>query len=195
MSPSSPILNEKKQVKTIRDGLTDDEKRANHIVSEQKRRNTIRLGFKDLTELVPTLKNINNSKSTILFKAVDYIRYLNKRNKSLHDKLNALQLRIQMENKKNVAGRKEPSPLIPLKPASAGLSHHKFSRLPPDTINALLAHKQQQQQLEELQAQLHSQKRLLSKRLVFSHLQDSNNKNATIYRSISIPTTTNTSST
>ncbi|PHZ07513.1 HLH-domain-containing protein, partial [Rhizopus microsporus ATCC 52813] len=67
--------------------LTEEEKRANHIASEQKRRSTIRNGFKELSELVPTLKNINNSKSTVLFKAVEYIKYLEKRNNSLRDKI------------------------------------------------------------------------------------------------------------
>ncbi|OAD04423.1 helix-loop-helix DNA-binding domain-containing transcription factor, partial [Mucor lusitanicus CBS 277.49] len=68
-----------------RDILTDDEKRVNHIASEQKRRNTIRLGFKELTDIIPTLKNINNSKSTILFKAVEYIKHLDKRNRGLRE--------------------------------------------------------------------------------------------------------------
>lgn len=79
--------------------LTEAEKRANHIASEQKRRTTIRTGFKDLTEIVPTLKNINNSKSTVLFKAVDYIRYLEKRTKHLHDKVQTLELRMQVEGR------------------------------------------------------------------------------------------------
>ncbi|KAI9021582.1 Myc-type, basic helix-loop-helix domain-containing protein, partial [Phycomyces nitens] len=85
----SPSLS--KRTKPNRDLLTEDEKRANHIASEQKRRNTIRSGFKDLTDIIPTLKNINNSKSTVLFKAVDYIRHLEKRNKGLKDRLAALQ--------------------------------------------------------------------------------------------------------
>ncbi|KAI7857193.1 hypothetical protein BDC45DRAFT_43363 [Circinella umbellata] len=82
--------------------LTEAEKRANHIASEQKRRTTIRTGFKDLTEIVPTLKNINNSKSTVLFKAVDYIRYLEKRTKSLKEKVNTLEMRVQVEGRKEV---------------------------------------------------------------------------------------------
>ncbi|ORY96652.1 hypothetical protein BCR43DRAFT_439851, partial [Syncephalastrum racemosum] len=79
-----------KRSKPHRELLTEEEKRANHIASEQKRRSTIRNGFKDLTDLVPTLKNINNSKSTVLFKAVDFIRYLEKRNRGLRDKIHAL---------------------------------------------------------------------------------------------------------
>ncbi|KAI9303267.1 hypothetical protein BJ944DRAFT_183672 [Cunninghamella echinulata] len=79
--------------------LTEEEKRSNHIASEQKRRSTIRNGFKDLTEIVPTLKNINNSKSTVLFKAVDYIKYLEKRTKSLRDKAESLEMRVKVEGR------------------------------------------------------------------------------------------------
>ncbi|ORX55725.1 hypothetical protein DM01DRAFT_1406905 [Hesseltinella vesiculosa] len=81
--------------------LTEEEKRNNHIASEQKRRSTIRNGFKDLTDIVPTLKNINNSKSTVLFKAVDYIKYLEKRNKNLRDKISGLEVRVKVEGRVN----------------------------------------------------------------------------------------------
>ncbi|KAI9342714.1 hypothetical protein BD770DRAFT_371750 [Pilaira anomala] len=80
-----------------RELLSDDQKRANHIASEQKRRNTIRGGFKELTEIIPTLKNINNSKSTILFKSVDYIKQLDKRNKALRERLSSLQAQAQAQ--------------------------------------------------------------------------------------------------
>ncbi|KAI9494858.1 helix-loop-helix DNA-binding domain-containing protein, partial [Zychaea mexicana] len=93
---SSMMMNTpRKRSKTSRELLTEDEKRANHIASEQKRRSTIRNGFKDLTDLIPTLKNINNSKSTVLFKAVDFIRHLEKRNKGLHEKIATLEARVQ----------------------------------------------------------------------------------------------------
>lgn len=78
--------------------LTEEEKRANHIASEQKRRNTIRTGFKEMTDLVPTLKNVNHSKSTILFKAADYIKYLDKRSQELRDKVASLQARVQRKS-------------------------------------------------------------------------------------------------
>ncbi|KAI8877490.1 hypothetical protein K501DRAFT_260310 [Backusella circina FSU 941] len=74
--------------------LTEDQKRANHIASEQKRRNTIRGGFKDLTNIIPTLKNLSHSKSTILFKAVDYMKQLDRRNKGLKDHLHRLQQKV-----------------------------------------------------------------------------------------------------
>lgn len=88
-----------KKARTTKELLTEEEKRVNHIASEQKRRSTIRNGFKDLTDLVPTLKNINNSKSTVLFKAVDFIRYLEKRNKHLRDKVGSLELRAEVEGR------------------------------------------------------------------------------------------------
>lgn len=116
--------------------LTEDQKRANHIASEQKRRNTIRGGFKELTEIIPTLKNINNSKSTILFKSVDYIKQLDKRNKSLKDKLLSLQQRLQARQQKKQM---------------------------KSTSTSFFNHKHQQKQLELLQQQLRVQQALLTK--------------------------------
>ncbi|KAK9768537.1 hypothetical protein K7432_000749 [Basidiobolus ranarum] len=75
--------------------LTEEEKRANHIASEQKRRNMIRSGFKDLTEIVPSLRDMNNSKSTILFKAVDFIKRLERKNQRLKNKATTLQRRLE----------------------------------------------------------------------------------------------------
>ncbi|KAL0088485.1 hypothetical protein F4703DRAFT_1846356 [Phycomyces blakesleeanus] len=93
-----------KSQKLHKELLTEEEKRANHIMSEQKRRSTIRTGFKDLTDIVPTLKNINNSKSTVLFKAVDYIRYLEKRNKNLREKIGGLEMRVDVEGRMGGGG-------------------------------------------------------------------------------------------
>ncbi|KAF9212581.1 hypothetical protein BGZ59_006583 [Podila verticillata] len=84
--------------KPYKELLTEEEKRANHIASEQKRRNTIRNGFKDMTDIIPDLKDINSSKSTILFKAVDFIKYLEKRNKTLQEKADLLESRLQQRN-------------------------------------------------------------------------------------------------
>ncbi|KAI8090976.1 uncharacterized protein B0P05DRAFT_584099 [Gilbertella persicaria] len=153
-----------------RELLTDDQKRANHIASEQKRRNTIRGGFKELTEIIPTLKNINNSKSTILFKSVDYIKQLDKRNKVLREKLTALKRKAQQKT-------------------------HKRQALPSNTVAAaLLAHKNQQKQLELLQEQLRVQQALLTKHNIQSYLYPSSlhhihqTANAGLgYHSISIP--------
>lgn len=156
---------------TSRDLLTDHEKRINHIASEQKRRNTIRLGFKDLTEIVPTLKNINNSKSTILFKAVDYVKYLERRNRGLMEKLGSLQTRKKLTSRSSNSQR--------YKQVFGSDSH----ALPDHTINALIAHKDQQRQLQELQDQLRAQQQLLTKH----HIPISQ------YHSISIPVSSSNS--
>ncbi|KAF9096471.1 hypothetical protein BGX29_004574 [Mortierella sp. GBA35] len=83
--------------KPYKELLTEEEKRANHIASEQKRRNTIRNGFKDMTDIIPDLKDVNSSKSTILFKAVDFIRHLERRNKLLQEKASQLESRLLMQ--------------------------------------------------------------------------------------------------
>ncbi|OZJ05356.1 hypothetical protein BZG36_01531 [Bifiguratus adelaidae] len=70
--------------------LTPEEKRINHIVSEQKRREAIRTGYRDLAELIPRLQGEGSSKSSILFKAVDFIKHLEKRNARLRDQLDEL---------------------------------------------------------------------------------------------------------
>jgi len=54
--------------------LSEHEKKANHIASEQKRRQAIREGFDRLTELVPGLEGQGRSESVVLKKTVDYIR-------------------------------------------------------------------------------------------------------------------------
>ncbi|KAJ5997876.1 hypothetical protein N7499_005728 [Penicillium canescens] len=53
--------------------LTDQEKKSNHIASEQKRRAAIREGFDRLTELVPGLEGQGRSESIVLQKTVDFI--------------------------------------------------------------------------------------------------------------------------
>ncbi|KAF9971691.1 hypothetical protein BGZ73_005264, partial [Actinomortierella ambigua] len=85
--------------KPYKELLTEEEKRANHIASEQKRRNTIRNGFKDMTEIIPELRDVNSSKSTILFKAVDFIKQLERQNRILQDKASRLESRLEMRNR------------------------------------------------------------------------------------------------
>ncbi|KAJ5491359.1 hypothetical protein N7539_002926 [Penicillium diatomitis] len=53
--------------------LTDQEKKNNHIASEQKRRAAIREGFDRLTELVPGLEGQGRSESIVLQKTVEFI--------------------------------------------------------------------------------------------------------------------------
>lgn len=54
--------------------MTEQEKKNNHIASEQKRRAAIREGFDRLTELVPGLEGQGRSESIVLKKTVDFIR-------------------------------------------------------------------------------------------------------------------------
>ncbi|RKO91486.1 hypothetical protein BDK51DRAFT_6183, partial [Blyttiomyces helicus] len=48
--------------------LTEEEKRANHIESEKKRRQNIRVGFDQLVEMVPSLSQCHRSEALILQK-------------------------------------------------------------------------------------------------------------------------------
>jgi hypothetical protein len=169
-STSSNRQTTPKRSRLNKDLLTDDEKRMNHIASEQKRRNTIRLGFKELTEIIPTLKNINNSKSTILFKAVDYIKHLDKRNRGLREKVSSLKMRIELMDQRHsrpnvhdTAFSKDHSNHHSQRQQHHRLSIDEFSHLPANTVSALIAHKNQQRQLEELQEQLRAQQQLLAK--------------------------------
>ncbi|RDW73042.1 hypothetical protein BP5796_03431 [Coleophoma crateriformis] len=54
--------------------LSEHEKKANHIASEQKRRQAIREGFDRLTELVPGLEGQGRSESVVLKKTVEFMR-------------------------------------------------------------------------------------------------------------------------
>lgn len=152
--------------KSNKELLTEEEKRSNHIASEQKRRSTIRTGFKDLTGIVPTLKNLNNSKSTVLFKAVDYIKYLEKRNKSLREKMESLEVRIKVEGQVSGLGMHSAS-LQPARmehpPRSAAHTDHLTKSDNDDGVTAAIrAHRSQQNQLLAIQEQLQYQQRRLT---------------------------------
>ncbi|KAL8393557.1 hypothetical protein RB595_003340 [Gaeumannomyces hyphopodioides] len=54
--------------------LTEEEKKLNHIASEQKRRQAIREGFDRLTELVPGLEGQGRSEGIVLKRTVDFMR-------------------------------------------------------------------------------------------------------------------------
>ncbi|KAG1137164.1 hypothetical protein G6F37_012787 [Rhizopus arrhizus] len=96
--------NENKKNKSKRSSLlSEEQRRANHIASEKKRRNMIRGGFRELTELVPTLKNINNSKSVILFKSFEYIQHLEKRNSQLKKTLLHLQKKVNQKQARKMS--------------------------------------------------------------------------------------------
>ncbi|KAJ1942257.1 hypothetical protein GGF37_003191, partial [Kickxella alabastrina] len=87
-----------KKAGTQRMVLTEDERRSNHIASEQRRRNQIRQGYAELMNLVTTLKDpaLGNhpgtahstpSKAVILSHAVQFIRGLEDGNRVLRKRI------------------------------------------------------------------------------------------------------------
>jgi hypothetical protein len=76
--------------KAGRENLTEEQKRNNHILSEQKRRNLIKQGFDDLCELVPDLKGGGYSKSAMLVQAADWLENMLKGNEELRAMLLSL---------------------------------------------------------------------------------------------------------
>lgn len=77
--------------KMTRENLTEDQKRENHIKSEQKRRTLIKEGFEDLNELVPDLRGGGFSKSAVLLMAADWLEDLIKGNNNLKTQLAQLE--------------------------------------------------------------------------------------------------------
>jgi hypothetical protein len=91
------------EVEVKRELLTEDEKRQNHVQSEQRRRKLIKEGFETLVQLTPALQHTpvntgpgntggSHSKSTILDQAANYIRELQAQVESLK-----AQLRLEKE--------------------------------------------------------------------------------------------------
>ena len=75
--------------KSTRENLTEEQKRNNHIQSEQKRRNLIRDGFEELNKLVPELRSGGFSKSNSLAEACKFVRKLREDNEELKSHLKA----------------------------------------------------------------------------------------------------------
>lgn len=73
--------------KAPRENLSEEQKRTNHILSEQKRRNLIRQGFDDLCSLVPSLRGGGFSKSAMLTQAADWLEDLLRGNEILQSQL------------------------------------------------------------------------------------------------------------
>ncbi|KAK8134047.1 hypothetical protein PG984_006059 [Apiospora sp. TS-2023a] len=69
--------------KAARENLSEEQKRSNHIRSEQKRRTLIKEGFDDLQTIVPNLKNGGYSKSAMLQLAGEWLDDLLKENELL----------------------------------------------------------------------------------------------------------------
>ncbi|KAK3824619.1 MAG: hypothetical protein J3Q66DRAFT_325562 [Benniella sp.] len=74
--------------------LTEAEKKANHIASEQKRRQNIRVGFDSLVEIVPSLSDCHRSEAVILQKSVEYIQRLLSQKKELKSRVRELQAHL-----------------------------------------------------------------------------------------------------
>lgn len=70
--------------------LTEQEKKNNHIASEQKRRTAIRQGFDRLTEIVPGLEGQGRSESVVLKKSVDHMRDVLHERQQLIERIQAL---------------------------------------------------------------------------------------------------------
>ncbi|PGH05769.1 hypothetical protein GX51_02740 [Blastomyces parvus] len=81
-----------------RENLTEEQKRTNHILSEQKRRNLIKQGFDDLCALVPELHGGGFSKSTMLVQAAEWLEDLLLGNERLRKQLD------ELKKKKHVTG-------------------------------------------------------------------------------------------
>jgi hypothetical protein len=79
--------------KTARENLTEEQKRENHIKSEQKRRTLIREGFEDLNHLVPGLRGGGFSKSAVLIMSADWLESLLQGNEVLRQRLATMQNR------------------------------------------------------------------------------------------------------
>ncbi|KAG2192797.1 hypothetical protein INT46_002432 [Mucor plumbeus] len=71
--------------------LSESQKKANHIASEQKRRQNIRIGFDQLIDIVPSLNHGNRSEALILQKSIDHIRYLISMKNELKNQVRDLQ--------------------------------------------------------------------------------------------------------
>ena len=82
---SSPIAG-----KSGRENLSEEQKRSNHIQSEQKRRNLIKQGFEDINTMVPELRPGGFSKSNMLFEAAKFMRNLRDGNEELRAQMESL---------------------------------------------------------------------------------------------------------
>ncbi|KAI8071622.1 hypothetical protein BC940DRAFT_234163 [Gongronella butleri] len=85
------VKRERRSRKAPHELLTEAEKKANHIASEQKRRQNIRMGFDQLIDSVPTLNHGNRSEALILQKSVEHIRYLISTKNDLKNQVRDLQ--------------------------------------------------------------------------------------------------------
>ncbi|KAH8903966.1 hypothetical protein BR93DRAFT_155079 [Coniochaeta sp. PMI_546] len=78
--------------KSARENLSEEQKRENHIKSEQKRRTLIKQGFIDMEALVPGLKGGGFSKATMLTMATEWLENMMRGNEQLKEQLRSMGL-------------------------------------------------------------------------------------------------------
>jgi hypothetical protein len=83
--------------------LTEEQKRVNHIRSEQKRRDAIRIGFQELSEIVPALQGARVSKSVMLEEAAAWITQLEADCRRLHDEIRILDAKVAVRRQMQTA--------------------------------------------------------------------------------------------
>jgi hypothetical protein len=76
-SPSIESRSSGRARKPAHELLSEEQKKANHIASEQKRRANIRIGFDQLVNIVPALDSCHRSESLILQKCMFTFSSLN----------------------------------------------------------------------------------------------------------------------
>jgi hypothetical protein len=96
----------RKSVGKARQNLTDEQKRQNHIISEQKRRNVIRQGYADLDALVPILNGGKSglSKADQIKEIVAYVDATVKGNASLQNYLQSMNRQRDYDDADDGAG-------------------------------------------------------------------------------------------
>lgn len=73
--------------KAARENLSEEQKRENHIKSEQKRRTLIKQGFEDMESLIPGMKGGGFSKATMLTMATEWLESMKEGNRQLKEQL------------------------------------------------------------------------------------------------------------
>ncbi|KAL8797181.1 MAG: hypothetical protein Q9195_000648 [Heterodermia aff. obscurata] len=77
-------------IKNNRQVLSEEQKKTNHIISEQKRRDLIRRGYEGIQVLVPALKNTKTSKGGMLESAANWLDDILRSNDVLRQQLSSL---------------------------------------------------------------------------------------------------------
>ena len=84
---TSSARKQQASIKNNRQVLSEEQKKTNHIISEQKRRNLIKQGYEGIQMLVPSLKNNKTSKGGMLESAADWLEDIIRCNEILKHQL------------------------------------------------------------------------------------------------------------